>query len=507
MSDDEVYRSLRSTRQLVVIDAAAGCGKTYQAAQYAYDVAAVLNPGRLLILTHTHAACSVFAERVHGLQGRVEIRTIDGLICQIATAYHIALNLPRDPSIWARAIPGGFALLADKVVSLLGAAPFIARALSSRYPVIVCDEHQDSSPSQHAIVMSLHAAGSKIRVFGDPMQRIFRSKKLREKAAQDRHWPDLIASADEMKKLHTPHRWRSGSQSLGEWILEARDCLEQGGVVNLQGRHPAGLKVIFANNQARSRSGYQLKSRDRAPIDRIVRNSQSLMVLSSQNESVRSLRAFFYRQLPIWEGHTRDALEQLVVDIKSGSGDPRLMAEALLAFMADTSRGFSISSHGSILLSEVTDRCSKKRSGKPAAVQRMAKILLDRPDHVGVSQVLRLLHEMISGEPGFQDVKIDLHREFWEAIKLGDFVDLDAGLAELTRRRTYLRPKPQEQTISTVHKAKGLESHSVMVVPCDQDHFGDSDGHRCLLYVALSRACSSLTLVVPLDRPSPLLKL
>ena len=40
---------------------------------------------RLLILTHTHAACSVFAERTRGGAG-VEIRTIDSLITHIATA-------------------------------------------------------------------------------------------------------------------------------------------------------------------------------------------------------------------------------------------------------------------------------------------------------------------------------------------------------------------------------------------------------------------------------------
>ena len=47
-------------------------------------------PDRLLILTHTHAACSVFADRTRGSGQRVEIRTIDSLIMHIATAYQLA---------------------------------------------------------------------------------------------------------------------------------------------------------------------------------------------------------------------------------------------------------------------------------------------------------------------------------------------------------------------------------------------------------------------------------
>ena len=64
----------------MLVEAPAGCGKTHQGADYARDVA-VDRSDRLLILTHTHAACSVFAERTRGSSNRIEIRTIDSLIC------------------------------------------------------------------------------------------------------------------------------------------------------------------------------------------------------------------------------------------------------------------------------------------------------------------------------------------------------------------------------------------------------------------------------------------
>ena len=49
----------------------------------------------------------------------------------------------------------------------------ISAALADRYPVVIGDEHQDSSADQDAVMMSLHHAGSYLRVFGDPMQRIY----------------------------------------------------------------------------------------------------------------------------------------------------------------------------------------------------------------------------------------------------------------------------------------------------------------------------------------------
>ena len=94
MTDEEVANLLRSEAPIVVIEAPAGCGKTHQAACYASDKAANLKSGRLLVLTHTHAACSVIAERTQDYRDKIDIRTLDSLINQIATAYRLSLDLP-----------------------------------------------------------------------------------------------------------------------------------------------------------------------------------------------------------------------------------------------------------------------------------------------------------------------------------------------------------------------------------------------------------------------------
>jgi hypothetical protein len=150
MAEAAVAAALRSDARLVVIEAPGGCGKTYQGASFAADICPTLGSGRLLILTHTHAACDVFGDRTRGLRG-FEIRTIDSLIGQIAEAY------PEPGAILG--VSPDYDRNARWAASLLRRYPFIADMLARRYPMVICDEHQDASPEQHAVIEALLGAG------------------------------------------------------------------------------------------------------------------------------------------------------------------------------------------------------------------------------------------------------------------------------------------------------------------------------------------------------------
>lgn len=134
--------ALRSDAPLVAVEAPAGCGKTTQGAEYARELAAAGSSSRLLILTHTHAACSVFSDRTKGVGARIEIRTIDGVIARIASVYHVGLGLPADTAAWVRQRRDGHADLALKVAALLKRYPMIAAAMAQRHPVVICDERR-----------------------------------------------------------------------------------------------------------------------------------------------------------------------------------------------------------------------------------------------------------------------------------------------------------------------------------------------------------------------------
>jgi superfamily I DNA/RNA helicase len=124
-----------------------------------------------------------------------------------------------------------------------------------------------------------------------------------------------------------------------------------------------------------------------------------------------------------------------------------------------------------------------------------------------VAKCLKRLNELIETKTlGFTDICIDYRNEFRDAIKLGEFSAPEGGLAETYHRRSYARPMPPAKSITTIHKAKGLECDNALVISCDRTHFSSTDAARWL-YVALSRARRRLTLVVSASNPSPLLRI
>ena len=503
MSDESVHAALRSASPLVIVEAPAGCGKTHQGAEFARECASKAGTDRVLILTHTHAACSVFVERTKGTTSRSEVRTIDSLIGQIASVYHKGLALPADVATWVRRTDEGHAELAVRVSAFLRRHPMIVQSVAQRYQVVICDEHQDSSGDQHAIVESLLNHGTRVRIFADPMQAIF-SDRANASAAPACDWPALLSKADMSEPLDHPHRWTKGCRELGAWTLKCREALKTGGKIDL-GSRPASVEVVFAENQAQRNLDYSLSARSRRPLDTFESNQRSLLILTRYTPTARSIRSFFSRRIPLWEGQTRPGLEQLVDAVQTSTGDAVALASAVVEFMGNVGKGFSPSAFGNGLTQEVRDGCVAPRRGKPAAIQELARLLMLEADHRGVSKLLRRLHELTTSNDQFADIELDCQREFWDAVRLGDFDTLEAALAGITSRRIYSRPKPPARAISTIHKAKGLECESVMVMPCDGKTFPDRFDARCLLYVALSRATSRLMFVVPRSAPSPLL--
>jgi hypothetical protein len=502
MTDTDVSDALRSSAALVVIEAAAGCGKTFQAGAYAAECSGALRPGRMLILTHTHAACSVIAKRA--ANANAEIRTLDSLIIEIAAAYHKALGLPADVSTWARERKNGYDEVTGKVHQLLNANPPIASALADRYPVVVCDEHQDSSENQHSVVMRLRAEGARLRIFGDPMQIIYASKGGH--SASVLQWESVWKKADVRGHLEHPHRWAETSPELGVWIQEARVQLRDGKAVDLRKKLPKGVSVIRVDNQARGYGQYRMDKIEREEVDQFVDATEPLLVLSSRNGTVRALRSAFFRRLPIWEGHTRDALDKLVRRLAADEGDPAKIARHATQFLGEIAVGFSATAFATRFAAEVSSGCKKKTVGKPALIQELARCILAEPNHKGLGTMLRRINQMILTEKAFETMKVDHTREWNEAVQLAYYDDPRKGHSEITRRRTYLHPQPAKKALSTIHKAKGLECTRVMVMPCDAQHLSDTPDDRCLLYVALSRPVSQLALVVPRENPSPLLQ-
>jgi DNA helicase-2/ATP-dependent DNA helicase PcrA len=293
---------------------------------------------------------------------------------------------------------------------------------------------------------------------------------------------------------------------LGALTLRWRTALKAGGHVDLRGKLPPSVRIVYADNVAERWRDFRASKTDREAIDAFEKEQESLLVLTHFNDTAMSLRSFFYRRIPIWEGHTRPALDRLVADTVAANRDPAKLAMGVSAFLAEVAKGFTRSAFGDTFEEEIREGCTRTRRGQPKAIQELARLLVSEPDHRGVAKVLRRVAEYRDQGKAFKDVAFDLPSEYWDAVRLGDFEMPDDGLAEIKHRRSYTYPQPPPRSISTIHKAKGLECKSAIVVPCDAKVFPDKLESRCLLYVALSRATEHLVLVIPRHDPSPLLQ-
>jgi DNA helicase-2/ATP-dependent DNA helicase PcrA len=498
-------KALISDEPLVVIEAPAGCGKTHIASNYAAWLVSTKTRKNVLILTHTHAACDVFRMRTRGVSSSVTISTFDGFITQICTAYHQSLTLPKDVSKWARDTVGGFEELGRAALRLLHTSPGLLQAISFRYPFILCDEHQDSNPYQNGIVLALQSAGSMLRIFGDPMQEIYGKGKI-QRTERKNQWGALLASTGASEKLDYPHRWDKGCRELGAWILEARELLSRGQPIDLSRKRPRGLKIVIAENISPKSRGFLLAKSSGRSFREVVKNKDPLMVLASQNELVNGVNAFLGRSIPIWEGHQREALSLLVRRCAEGSGDAASIADAFRLFVQAIGTGFSDSAFAKRLLQEVGEEVMKPSRGKILLIQRIANHIRTTPTHVGIAAALAEFEELRKNNAEFKGVYINHRREFWEAVKLGKFPDPELGFAEITSQRNFGNKSMPNKVISTIHKAKGLESDHVVVTALDSGNFPDTEEKRCLLYVAISRAKQSVTIIASKNAPSPLLR-
>jgi len=277
----ELHSLLHSDAPTAIVEAPAGCGKTHSAVDFAKQAAVGLKKGNVLLLSHTHAACSVFEARTREKSNRISVNMIDSFCMQLVSPYAAALNLPVPLEKHVGSHPGGipYDLLPEKAVELLTRAPSIALVVAACYPVIILDEHQDASVDQHKIMQILnHAGGSKLRIFGDPMQAIYGDGETIV------DWASLWQAAHARHTLNTPHRWND-NVALGEWILGSRTALKTGQQIQVDRR-------IVAVTSAPGLAGFQNIS-DRPTCSRIIRQFQDLhgtkAILAFSNNMVRSI--------------------------------------------------------------------------------------------------------------------------------------------------------------------------------------------------------------------------
>jgi len=200
MELDDTRRAILGAAGHLLIEGGPGSGKTTIALLKAARTLETLQPEqRVVFLSFSRAAVRQICDRVaehlpRAVRDRLEIRTFHAFFMDLVRAHGPLLTgtpavfLPPDAENTRKADHDGdwdaearglarrgtyvFDQLAPAAATLLERSPALRRLYSSRYPLVIVDEFQDTNLDQWRAIQAL-AEGSTIICLADPDQRIF----------------------------------------------------------------------------------------------------------------------------------------------------------------------------------------------------------------------------------------------------------------------------------------------------------------------------------------------
>jgi len=490
---------LRSSQPNVLIEASAGCGKTFEAAELARDAGQGLPEGAsVLVLAHTNAAVQEFARRVRNTGARARAMTIDSFCVDLLEPYAARLGLPsplrRNVGLGAGRL--AFNALAPAAANLLTRCDAIATMLAARHPVVILDEHQDSSLFQHQVVSFFGRNNTcRVRVFGDPMQAIYEDDQ-----AGSVRWEQLLGEAASSGSLRDAQRWRD-DRALGDWILAARADLKAGRPLPLRNAPPT-VTVRRIGGLRCAGFGHGNSGQLARPIQDFVRNAEgSVAVLSRRNNHAWGLHIAAGGTLRLNEGADYERAYTLLEQAAANRDSPQRLALCLAEHIRAVSTGLNAARYNAIGRALRSAGIDYARHRVLRGFLENFESIYEAPSLDTFCQTAKAIRE---SPPSWLTIRMPASMRLIGQLRPRPSDDplecLDAIVARIKAGASRLA-----RTVSTVHKAKGLEYDHVLIANFSEGHFGDDEMSRRIAYVALSRARRTITILVPEQQPSPLL--
>lgn len=494
MASDEALEGVRQRiagpEPVLLIEAPAGYGKTHEAVEAAKALAPGLPTGRkVLFLTHTNSARETFNRRLKG--GAAVMRTIHALAAELVDLYAAPFGLPR-PLQPQRGEPT-FEEMIELAIRLLTRRPEVARGLASRYPVILVDEYQDCSESQHEFIHRITAgASTRTRLFGDDLQAIY-------------DWDGAPVDFAEMTRTHptvrleTPRRWVD--KAMRDFVVESRHALATGVPIDL--RQPRSCVTV---RRWRGPVPGPKQEGHAAECIKSLRASLggNVVVLTHHNMHALGLG----RRVPghgrYHEGADHEPSRILLDRVIEATGDPRALASLLATAMLEWGQGMT-----KPYREQVAEICTDEGVvvGTKKKIMPFARLCERLYADPSVASWLACLRRVLEGEHGIAGWKVLRGDQIYLLSRLRPGADDDpSALLHAESHALAARRRAPKRGFMVIHKAKGLEFDEVAIPYCAGTLFKDDLPSRRRMYVAISRAQRHVHFLIPEDDPTPLLR-
>jgi len=364
-----------------------------------------------------------------------------------------------------------------------------------KYPIVVLDEYQDSSPLQAAIVSRLAKRGHRLYVFADPLQQIYTWRD-----ASKNRLAELRQREPSEHRLRTLHRY-DRRPALQAWMQQARDVLLDDGASVTVPLPPEITVLRYDPSQpergrvwgAEARELWQLN----APIAAAFGDDQisTIAVLCRRRQQLAVLERrlatnFRCSRLRASEDGLDQALEW--AERYAEAVSPEHHARRLLELARQVAPR-----HEALGLEDRIDvdgfNIARLREPRRGLAEGFNELL---PLCETLSGSFRAAHGALRLASKNQDSKVidwdifyAVQRVLQSSIELPDAEALEKAKSRVRQARFAAAPSPRRGLyLLSCHEGKGKEFDLVILPHVSTANFTDDEESRQLLYVSLTRA-------------------
>jgi len=505
----------RETQRNLALTAGPGAGKTEMLAQRAdflLRTGTCRYPQRILAISFKVDASRNLKDRVrkrcgYELAARLDSHTFHAFAKRLIDRFRPVLTgkdaLDADYTIGERRVQRRQIEFEDMVplaVQILRTSRVARNAVQQTYSHVFLDEFQDCTEEQYELIRTAFL-GTCIRLtaVGDTKQRIMGWAGALEGIFQAFAMDFNALSLNLYQNFRSQPRLRRMQNAMikvmdRDAAVPDADLAGAGGLVEV---------LRFEDSSEEAGALAQMIeawiARDALPASEIaVLVSKQLELHAGQLMSELAARGIPFRNEDALQNLSAEPAARLIVDFLSvviSNREPdayeRLM-NVLMIIGQDEDAGYVLRSRWLRFIDDARDRVRQAgvQKAKAAVLRKLAEDFLGL---LGRDFVTALSAEYEQGKR-LEEIIEQTHERIWELLEQDG--DAASALARFSEDRAV--------RVMTIHKCKGLEFDSVIVLGIEEQTFwGDSDAERAAYFVAISRAKRRLYLTVAEHREKP----
>lgn len=505
----------KEQEKCLALTAGPGAGKTEMLAQRAdflFRTGTCRYPKRILAISFKVDASTNLKERVKRrcgseLASRFDSYTFHAFAKQIIDRFRIVLTgddtLLENYSIGDRKITGTQITFNDLVplaIEILKNSNIARNVIRQTYSDVFLDEFQDCTDDQYKLIkLAFQGTSARLTAVGDTKQKIMgwagALEGIFETFAQD-------FSAEPLN-MYRNFRSKPRLLRLQNKIIQNLDPNSVMPEELLRGDEGEILLCQFENDVEEAKSIVERISEwisnEKIPLHEIAilvsKQAESYAAVIMKNLEEKNIR---YRNEQQLQDISTEPITRLIIDYLLyfyGDREPQSwlrLQEQILPFVDDEELEFSKHHYlqDFIINQKKIIKKSESASGKFACWRQVISFFLEQlsietitalsPDYESESRLREIVNSTIT--------------------KIQELLEKESDLIKVLK--SFL--DDQAIRIMTIHKSKGLEFHSVIILAVEKETFwGDKDAERCAFFVGVSRAKQRLLITYSKERQKP----